>query len=69
MSKPKLGYERIELSPTRILIRNKSFWKTISMELISTIIEDLASSGKKVISTIPFRSGTNGWDYLIILQP
>jgi len=66
----KNNYKVEEVSPTRIWVRNISFWTPISVNQLAGILEDLTSKGKKVISTltVPSRGGGSK-DYLIVLAP
>lgn len=61
-------YQIEELSPTRVYVRNKSFWRNIGKENIAKVVEGLNNQGREVCSTIPFRNSVNGYDYLVILK-
>ncbi len=64
----KEKYQIEELSSTRVVVKNKSFWRKISKESIAKIVEDLNAKGKIVSAVIPFANPTCGCDYWIILR-
>ncbi len=65
----KEKYQVEEVSSTRIVVWNKSFWCTIKKETIIGIVENLNAKGRQVSAVFKFANKWNGFDYWIVTLP